>query len=495
MNNSKDLILKAKEFYENKNFFEAKNTLVEVLQNFELDKTHKLNLYVLISDICFKINDFENAEKYLIKSIEQGKSSSEIFNSLGNIYQKKRDFKNSEKSYLESIKLNDKNETALVNVAVLYNNLGKQKKAIYFYKKILSMNPKNIGALYNLSSLDKSIIDEKYITTLEDLIIKNELNNFDMASCYFLIAENEKRKKNFNKEIDLLLNANKFSFKFNENKNIQANEYWFNIIPKKFNKIVFNKNDKNFLDTKDIYPIFIIGLPRCGSTLIESIISSGNDKVENLGETNLVNWAFLNTNRDILKFSANNEKILIDLDLTAKKLIDSIFNLDIKKNDKVFFSEKSLENFYYIELILNIFPNAKFINPYRNLTDNVFAVYKQFLSNVSWSHSLENILVYFDNYLSTIDYFKKKYPDKIISIQLEEFTNNPEKSGKEIYNFCNLKWDTKCLDFYKREDLFTNTASINQIRSAVQKYDTRKYEPYKDILNVYFNKYIWLNNN
>ena len=158
-------------------------------------------------------------------------------------------------------------------------------------------------------------------------------------------------------------------------------------------------------------------------------------------------------------------------------------------------SKRALENFYYIELILNIFPNAKFINPYRNLTDNVFAVYKQFLSNVSWSHSLENILVYFDNYLSTIDYFKKKYSDKILSIQLEEFTNNPEKSAKEIYNFCNLKWDTKCLDFYKREDLFTNTASINQIRSAVQKYDTRKYEPYKDILNVYFNKYVWLNNN
>ena len=60
MNNSKDLILKAKEFYENKNFFEAKNSLLEVLQNFELDKTLKLNLYVLISDVCFKINDFEN---------------------------------------------------------------------------------------------------------------------------------------------------------------------------------------------------------------------------------------------------------------------------------------------------------------------------------------------------------------------------------------------------------------------------------------------------
>ena len=66
------------------------------------------------------------------------------------------------------------------------------------------------------------------------------------------------------------------------------------------------QNKKIYIKTKEIYPIFIIGLPRSGSTLIESIISSGKEKVENLGETNLVNWAFLNTNRKILRSS--NEK-------------------------------------------------------------------------------------------------------------------------------------------------------------------------------------------
>ena len=149
---------------------------------------------------------------------------------------------------------------------------------------------------------------------------------------------------------------------------------------------------------------------------------------------------------------------------------------------------------YYIELILNMYPNAKFIHPYRNLTDNVFAIYKQFLPNISWSHSIENILLYIDNYLNTLDYFKKKYTNKILSISLKNFTENTESISKEIFEFCDLKWSDKCLNFYKRNDLFINTASNNQMRSNIEKYNDNKYEPYKEILNIYLKKYSWLNN-
>ena len=161
MNNSKNLIVKAKKFYLKKSFFEAKTCLLQALKNPELNETLKMSLYILVSDVCYKINEFENAEKYLLKYIYRDKSNAKVFNLLGNIYLKKRDYKNSEKFYLESIKIDEINELALVNLAILYHNLGKQKKAISFYKKILSINPKNIGALYNLASIDQSSIDEK----------------------------------------------------------------------------------------------------------------------------------------------------------------------------------------------------------------------------------------------------------------------------------------------------------------------------------------------
>lgn len=493
MKNTKDLISKAKSFYENRNYFKAKSHLFEALNDTQIDEITKSKLYILIADTCYKINEFDNTEKYLLKYTKEFNINSELLNWLGNTYLKKRDYKNSEKFYLKSIKLNSNNEIALINLAILYHNLGDQKKAIEFYQKILSINPKNIGALYNLSNIDRSVINEKNLKILKSLIKEKKLSNFNIASCYFLLAENEKNKKNFENEIKLLSEANKYSFKEKENKNKQVNEYWLKIIPKKFNKIQYSTNNESLIETK-IYPIFIIGLPRCGSTLIESIISSGKNKVENLGETNLVNWAFLNSNRDILQNRTDEEKkILINFGITADRLKNSINNLNIKKNEKCILSEKSLENFYYIELILNIYPNAKFINPYRNLIDNIFAIYKQFLSNVSWSHSIDDILLYIDNYLFTMNYFKQKYPNKIFSIPLESFTNNPKKLAMEMYEFCNLMWDDKCLEFHKRKDLFINTASNNQIRNSVQKYDVNKYQYYKQILDPYLKRYDWIN--
>ena len=357
------------------------------------------------------------------------------------------------------------------------------------------MNPKNIGALYNLSNIDPSIIDNKTIKKLKVFIKRKELGNFNIASSYFLLAKVEKNKKNFKEEMNLISQGNNFSYSENKRRNDQYNNYWLQGIPKNFNKIKYIKDSKYSPDVEDIYPIFIIGLPRSGSTLVESIISSGKDKVENLGETNLVNWSLLNTERDLAERLVKQEEIEINLKEISDKLIGSIKNLNInKKEKKIFFSEKSLENFNYIELILNIYPKAKFINPHRNLVDNIFAIYKQFLPNISWSHSIENILIYIDNYIKILDFFKKKFPDKILSISLENFTKNSESTSKKIYKFCNLKWSKDCLNFHKRRDLFINTASNNQIRKNIQKYDDKKYYPYKEILGLYRNRYDWLKN-
>ena len=108
------------------------------------------------------------------------------------IHIKKRDFVNSEKFYTKAIDLDKNNQTALVNLAILYHNLGNKKKAVFFYKKVLDNNPNNIGALYNLSNLEKTSVNDETLNKLERLVNEGNLNNFDTASCYFFLAENEK---------------------------------------------------------------------------------------------------------------------------------------------------------------------------------------------------------------------------------------------------------------------------------------------------------------
>ena len=100
---------------------------------------------------------------------------------------------------------------------------------------------------------------------------------------------------------------------------------------------------------------------------------------------------------------------------------------------------------------------------------------------------------YIDNYLKVIDYFFKKHPDKILSIQLEDLTTNSEKTSQKLYSFCNLKWSDDVLNFYNRQDLLISSASNIQIREKIKKYDQEKYKPYKDLLKRFSNKYYWLN--
>ena len=117
------------------------------------------------------------------------------------------------------------------------------------------------------------------------------------------------------------------------------------------------------------------------------------------------------------------------------------------------------------------------------------------LPELSWTHNIADILLYMDNYYKVLKYFKSKYPEIIMDIKLEEFTQKSEQLSKKLLDFCELGWSANILKFYKRKDLYSKTLSFNQIRSKVLKYNKEKYQSYFNLLTDYKNKYHWLNLN
>ena len=121
------------------------------------------------------------------------------------------------------------------------------------------------------------------------------------------------------------------------------------------------------------------------------------------------------------------------------------------------------------------------------------SIFKNNLSELAWTHDLENIFKYFDNYFKIINNFNKMFPNFIYQLQFENFLNNPEDESKKLIKYCGLPWDKKCLEFYKRKDLISKTASNIQIRKAIYKHSSDRYLPYKKLLNKYSEKYSWFN--
>ena len=156
--------------------------------------------------------------------------------------------------------------------------------------------------------------------------------------------------------------------------------------------------------------------------------------------------------------------------------------------------DKSLDNFFNIETILKVFPDAKIINSTRNIYDNIIAIYEKLLAKLSWAHTIKDILDYIDIYLRIMDYYKKKYPKNIITISLESLNNDKYIETKKIFEFCDLSWNEEIFEFHKRDNLYIKTSSNVQLRTGIQSYDYNKYKRYYSLFEDYKKNYDWLNN-
>ena len=482
MKNQQEIINNVSLLIERKKYFDAKDIMLNFLQNSQNTKIG-IKFYFTLYLIFDGLKETKNAKKYLEKCFKIDQNNHIVLNNLANIFLKEKNVIKAEKYYLKSINLKDDYLLAIVNLAILYQNLGKLEESKKFYLKAIELSPKRISIYFNLSRIDNDFITSEKIDYLSNLMKNEKKENSEMAYGYFLLAEHARKNKNYNLEIEYLEKANKYLFNSMLNANKQTLYYWKNIIPKKYNNFNFKNEDKK-TKLENIKPIFIIGLPRSGSTLVEVLISSSNKDIISLGESSIFNGIIAK------KFSKDLNN-LIDLENVNNKIFEIFDNKDLNfKNSLIL--DKSLENFFYIDVILKVFPKALFIHTFRNIKDNIFAIFKQSLEKLSWTHSIEDILNYINNYLKVLEYFKKKYPDKIYNIQLEELTNNVEENSKKLYSFCGLSWSEKVLNFHERKDLLVSTASNIQIRKDIQKYDNKKYEHYKNLLKNFSEKYDWL---
>jgi len=455
--------------------------------------------------------DFLTGQK-LIKQKEYGKALSVFLNLqkskienktiyfyLGLIYSEMNDFNKSILNYNKYIKIYHNSKSALLNFAIAKQSVGKINAAKGIYLKLIDLDINNIRAYFGLLMLDINFLTVDHFTHVGQMIKKNKVNLYEKSLINFILAKKERVNKDYSKEINYIENFNMCSFDSNYTYNKASQFYYEKVINNFYNKVLFTDNNKNLKKNENYFPIYIIGLPRSGSTLIESILTSSDKKIQTCGESHVINMSILeqigpkiytkNFNIDKFIFEINHNKFENSVLMRYNK-----FNFN-ESNLNSTFIDKSLENFFNIEIILKIFPNAKFLHTFRDPIDSVISIYQSMLPELSWTHRIKNILDYIDNYKKIINYFKIKYPTKIIEIDLENFTHQSEVVGQRIYEFCNLEWDKKYLEFYKREDLHTKTISFNQIRKKISVYDTEKYKPYVALLDKYKNKYEWIKNN
>ena len=399
---------------------------------------------------------------------------------FGKVYFQLNDHKKSLFYFRKCNQINPGNPKILYNLAQVLQGQGKIDEAKKIYEKLIKENSKDIKSYYGLFNLGLKNINDDYAIKLEKLSNDKNIKLFDKCFINFILSKLKKKENKLNEELELLKLAHQQCFNAHSNYNNQSEFYYNEIITKHYNKIKF-EDDTNKIKLFDkSKPIFIVGLPRSGSTLIESLITQSSNNVNSFGELHAINMSIFDCiAADIYSknFKLENFNLIINRTTFKNSLQERYGDLE-----NINFIDKSLENFLNIEIILEFFPNAKILHSFRNFNDAIISIYQKMMPDLSWSHSIEGIINYANNYKNIINYFKKKYPNNILDVNLEELSTNQEIETKKIFNFCELNWHKEIFNFNKKNNLFTKTNSFLQIRDKIEKYNYGKYEPYYHLL-------------
>ena len=196
INNQNEIVKKASNLIEKKNYRNAKYILEKFIQDIKNSKID-VNLYYALYLACYGLKEIKNAKKYLEKCLKINDKNHIRLNNLAHIYFKEGNTYKAEKFYLKSLELKNDYLLAILNLAILYQNTGRLEESKKFYLDAIRINPKKISIYFDLNRIDKNFLNEEKIKYIENLMKNEKLDLADISYGLFLLAEHEKKKKKF----------------------------------------------------------------------------------------------------------------------------------------------------------------------------------------------------------------------------------------------------------------------------------------------------------
>ncbi len=420
-----------------------------------------------------QIEEYDEAISYL-KRAQEFKNSPSVKTCLAEVFLKQRNFVEAGEiilSALEDIKkIGTKSFNKYANIFLLISEinsaLNKDEETISLFNQILQneFNENIFFLLANINpnSIEKTIIEiaEKNLLTNENNY-KNKIERFNFVTpLYFGLAmyyeskDKEKSEKYFdngNKEIfsSTRYNSHQYQERIVKTMNLYVKKY------KSFDESDRDHGKKNF---------FIMGSPRSGTTLVESIVTA-NDKVFSGGE--------LKSGKYIIeKNILSNEQSFNDLN--HKFISKYLRRTSYLRGSYEYIVDKMPENFLYLGMIQKLLPKAKIIRVFRNPWDTAISLYKQrYVLNIPYSVSFFNIGVFLANFEAINLFWNNHIQNKsnILDIKYEDLVSEYTFHQKKIYKFLevNSNYDEK-----RRSDFFSQTASTRQVKEGVHRRSIEK---------------------
>ena len=362
----------------------------------------------------------------------------------------------------------------------LYRGIGNFKESDELLEKMLKIfGMKEADTIYELLSSPKYEHQDDLVITIEKNIL-DQNNDFRERVGYGLFKYYD--RKNFfeiaseylKKSLQLTSSRLKYNFDYEKQQ--------FQFLQKTFDNNFFKQ--RGFLvNTQKYSNIFIVGLHRSGSTLLEQIIST-NQQFVSLGEITLFPDL-------ITKYFPDQqlERFQTAIFNTPKQIFSKIGEEYQEKinSGSVISIDKQLLNFRMVGFILACLPNALIIHIKRNRNDNLFSMLSNYYANdhAPWSYDPDVLSAYYEEYLNLMNHWNMIYPEKIINIQYEELVSNPKNEISKILNKLKFEWNEDYLNFQSNKNI-VQTQSVFQVRENLNSSSIDRWTHYKSYFPNFF---------
>jgi len=465
-----------------------------------------------LSWIYIKNLELDEAISLLKNAISMGLKNEDIFYNLGAAHAGKRDYISAIERYEESKSINASRADVLINLGSCYSEIGDRQRAIQnlelaidqsdlpfealynlaniyskfgefdlaktYYLEALVHAPDNVLAHHSLSSIIDYRDDDSHLKNMLKISKTFELSAEDASILQFSIANAYDRIGEFESAFKHFCNGNELTNKI-INFSIEKEQQFHSRLEdleRELNSLEFcpSSNDR------EICPIFIIGMPRSGTTIIEQTVSS-HSQISAAGEQSIMN--------NFVHLVFNGKIKITDQNLDQFRAA-YIKKLKFFADDQTkFVTDKMPANYRYIPLIKKVFPHSKIIHLRRNPMAVCWSIFTKHFANrsISYSYNIDNLVSYFIMYNELMKKYEMNYAQQIYTLNYDDFVDKPEAEIRSLIEFIGVPFEKACLAPHKNKRA-VKTASVIQVRSKIYKGSSQHWENYQHYLGGAFDR-------
>jgi len=385
-------------------------------------------------------------------------------------------------AYQKALAIAPEKAGVMCSMAHHMKTIGNQDEAIATYRQSISTAADHAEAYWSLANLKTFRFEGNEIAAMQSLLDDDDLPDESSVQIHNALGLDCEARNDYDDAFAHFEQSNLMRRKAEKYDPVE-NETGMEKSISVFSKDLFEKHAT--AGNPDSAPIFIVGLPRSGSTLIEQILAS-HSMVDGTHELSELTQAVKN----IRKGAANQDRYPDNItNLSPDQLAaigqDYIASTKKYRSDAPHFIDKNPNNFVLIGLLRLVLPNAKIINARRHPLDSCFGTYKQlFAAGQPFSYDLTELGEYYVQYQRLLDYWHQQLPGFVLDVHYEQVVADLKTQVRRILDFCGLPFEQSCLRFHETERAI-KTASSEQVRRPIYSSSVnlwRNYETHLDEL-------------